>query len=347
MYSVWLRPDDFLVTGKSFLLWSGARALDLLWSSYELTRLLFLLGAVAALIYKKRFGVTPGGIIVPGMLAIGTYASWLTPVFVIVNALVCVGIYQLCFARYALKHRWSALILVTLSTVIGFAAHALQEPAYNELHQVLLINLVAPGLVAMSIRRSGLVEVFAGTATVTAIVYVVGIAIYMAFPPVFYTQLTVGLSSYQELSIHHSEIFLVLSLIVSALVYVLFGIRGGGYIVAPYIAAVTLSTPAQGLLLLGSAVFCYGSVRLIQRYTLIVGLERFVLCLICATIAITANDIIAVTLRIDGYRPAQLILVIAIAIATNDLCLKPLKYSLVRGILPAQLIAHTAQFIVR
>lgn len=320
--------------------------MDILWSSVELTRAIFLIGAVFALLYKKRFGVTPGGIIVPGILACTLFASFTAFLVTLFTAAICYFLYQFTFGRFALDRRWSALILITMSTLIGLAEMWMLDSVSWLNQDLLLMTLVVPGLIAISARRYTLSKVALGMLSVTAVSYLIGWLLISIVPYGMATQLSVELSGYRQLSLDNPYFVIPLSLLISVLIYYRFGIRGGGYLIAPFIAAVTFSSPIQTLMLIIGIGLSYGLVKLALRFTLIIGLERFLLSLFCACAVVTFMDIIATMFAIPNYRPSALILIIAVAVCTNDLSIQSLKSSLKNGFGTSQAIAHLARWAV-
>lgn len=319
--------------------------MEIFWSSIDLVRLTFLVGAVLALLYKKKFGVTPGGIIVPGILTGLIFTSF--PAFVVMLALsvVCWAIYKYTFGSFALTRRWASLITISISVVLGL----ISMYALNMAHifdQELLLSLVVPGLIAISARKYGLGRVMLGTLSVTAASYLAGWAMALAIPYEVLTYMTVRLGTYTPLSLESPYLVFVVSLATAILVYYKFGLRGGGYMVAPFIAAVTISSPIQALLIAVGVALSYIAVRLLLRYTLVIGLERFVFSLVCGYIVITLIDVLATMVNIPGYRPAPIVLIIAVAVFTNDLSLQALKPSLLKGFSPTILMAHLARLAV-
>lgn len=99
--------------------------MDVLDYSYELMRLLFLSGAVFGLLYKKRYGVTPGGIIVPGTLAIELGSSLKAFSISILTAVICYFLHKYTFGKYALSKRQSNYIFIAYSVCINTDPRAL------------------------------------------------------------------------------------------------------------------------------------------------------------------------------------------------------------------------------
>ena len=107
--------------------------------------------------------------------------------------------------------------------------------------ELMMVTLVAPGLIAISARKYHLGKVIIGTLSVTAICYMIGWILLSIVPIGLLTHMSVDLDRYTQLSLTNPYIVLPLSLLVAILVYYRFGIRGGGYLVAPFLAAVTLA----------------------------------------------------------------------------------------------------------
>lgn len=316
--------------------------MEIFWSSTDLIRLTFLAGAVLALLYKKRFGVTPGGIIVPGILAGLMFTS--LPAFLVVIALsvACWAIYHYTLGRFALNRRWGALITVSISLVLSVMCTV----AFNGAHifsQELILSLIVPGLIAISARRYGLGRVMLGTLSVTALCYCVGWALALSIPYDILTNMTVRLGGYTPLSVDNYYLAFFASIATAALIYYKFGIRGGGYTVAPFVAAVTFSSPIQAVLLAAAVGVSYLAIKLMLKFTLIIGLERFVFSLVSAYVLVTLIDLLATVIVIPGYRPAPLVLIIAVAVFTNDLSLQHLRSTLQKGFSPTLIMAHLAR----
>lgn len=318
--------------------------MDVIWNSIDLTRIVVLLGAVLALLYKKQLGVTPGGIIVPGTLAY--VLSYSVPLFslTILLGVVYYFMYKLAFNRYAISKQVTTLIIMSMSVIFGLAASYAMQIFHVLSHELFALNLVTPGLITLSIIKYNLNDVLLGTLSVTFVTFIIGCGLASVLPFGMMSQLTTSLGGYTHLGLDNPYIFLPLSMLITVLMYFRFCIRSGGYLIAPYVAAVVFSSPIQGLLLGVAITLSYLIVRAIQQYSLLIGLERFVFCLFIGYIFATSLDLIASHINIPGYRVAPLILMSAIAVITNDLTLHPLSKSFRKGIMPSQLIANLARW---
>lgn len=320
--------------------------MDAFSGSIDLARIVFLLGAVLALIYKKKFGITPGGIIVPGTLVGILSASFATFMIVMFTAALCTFLYKVLFSNYPLSRRWSSLINISMSVVLGLAFSALTGQLHIFDQEVMLFSLVVPGLISISAQKYSFMKVLFGTLSVTAACAVLGWGLSRIISYELLSSLSVQLAAYKPLALENPYLVLPISLIAAILVYFKFGIRGGGYLIAPFLAAVLASSPLQALLIAIGIGLSYLTVRLIQKYTLIIGLERFVVSLFCGYVVISLIDLYAVHFGIMNYRPAPLVLIIAVAVLTNDLTLQSLRTSLKKGVGPSMLISYLTRLAV-
>ena len=320
--------------------------MDIIGSSIELTRIIFLLGAVLALLYKKRFGVTPGGIIVPGTLAGIVFSSFTAFLIVLASAGLCYGLYKVLFGSIALTRRWSSLVNVSISLVIGLALTVILNHTHQLSQELTMISFITPGLISIGARKYGFAKVMGGTLAVTAVCSAVAWFMALVLPYSMLTYLTVKLAGTTPLLLDNPYITLPISLLSAILVYYRFGIRGGGYLIAPFIAVVIFNSPIQALLLFAGVALSYLAVHTVQRFSMVIGLERFVLSLFCGYLVVTLMDFLAITFAIPGYTSAPLVLIITVAVLTNDLTLQPIKDSLAKGFMPTQIASYVTRLVI-
>lgn len=321
--------------------------MDIFGSSIDLMRLVFLFGAVAALVYKKKLGVTPGGVIVPGTLAGLLFGSFEAFILVLVMSAVCYLIYKFTFARFPFSKRWASLIIISLSVGLGLVTMAITESTQIVGYEFLIFSLITPGLITISARNYGFGKVMFGTLAVTALASGVGLLLAAVIPYDILSYLSVQLAAYTPLTLENPYIVLPVSLLISILVYYRFGLRGGGYLIAPFLAAVLVNSPLQFVLILAGIGISYLAIQFIQRFTLVIGLERFVLSLFLGYFVITLMDFMAITIGLgETYSPASLVLIIAVAVITNDLSLQSPKETLRKGIAPSMIASYIARLTV-
>ena len=320
--------------------------MDLFRGSIELARIVFLVGAVLALLYKKRYGTTPGGIIVPGVLAGTLSRSFEAFLLTMASSFLCWLIYKHLIAKLALSNRWTSLVCISISVAVGLILLKISDSQVVFDQEVLLTSLVTPGLITISAKKYGLGKTFSATLLVTAATAAIGLALSYVIPYQQLTSMSVQLATYMPLTLTSPLIVLPISLIMSILAYYRFGIRSGGYLIAPFLAVVLFSSPIQALLMFTGVACSYLAIKLIQKYTLVIGLERFVLSLFCGYFIVTLIDYVAIYIGIPGYRPSPLIIIIAIAVLTNDLSLQPLVPSLKKGVIPNLLASFITKLAV-
>lgn len=320
--------------------------MELFQSSMDLLRIVFLAGAVLALIYKKKMGVVPGGVVVPGTLAAVLSTSFTAFLIAIATAIVVIVIYKFTFAHYPLGKRWRAIAHMSISVVIGLALTAITTYYQVLSQEALLLTLIAPGMIANATRNYGIVKVFTGTFAVTALACLVGIVVSWIVPIESLTYMSVQLATYVPLTLVNPYITLTVSMVVAILIYWNFGIRGGGYLMAPFFAATAFSAPLQALLLAIGIALGVLAIHLIQKYTLIVGLERFVVSLFIGYFIVSALDILAITVGIENYRPAPLITIIVAAVFINDIALQGTKKTVSKGYIPSLVTSYLTRLAV-
>ncbi len=294
--------------------------------SVELVRITFLFGALCALLYKKNTGITPGGIIVPAFLAIILDTNFKLFCILLLITAACVVLYRLIFSTLALPHRWTLIINIAMSTGLLFGLQYLMQDLlpYTD---VTAFGFVLPGLIASACYYQSPRLVGHATLLVTAATYSFGWLLFQLIPYALSSKLTVELASFAPIIISHPHFAIPMSLLAAGISYQFFNARSGGYLIAPVITAVITTSMLQfELFLLGVAV-AYLLIKLLLQYSLLIGLERFVLILFLSAALVTAMDLFAVSTGLQEYRSSPIILIIAMAVWVNDLCLQPIRKS--------------------
>jgi hypothetical protein len=319
---------------------------EILDSSIELFRVLFLLGAIISLLYKKKYGITPGGIVVPGILAGILFASFRSFVVLLVTTTICWMIHRVFISKYALSSRWTTLICMSISATLGLLTMYTFRKYISFSSESSLVSLVVPGLITISAKKYGIGKIAYSTLFVTAVTGSVGVLLASLIPHQQLTSLNVQLAEYTPLTLTAPFVVIPVSLITAILIYYRFGIRGGGYVIGPFLALLMFIAPLQALSIAVAIAVSYWSMKFIQQYTLIIGLERFVASLFMGYFTITAIDYIAITAGVGQYYPSPQIAIIAVAVITNELCLQPARLSILKGVLPSLLIAYLTRLAV-
>ncbi len=131
------------------------------------------LGLAVSLIFSEVFGVAPGGMVVPGYMAL----SLTQPVDIALTVLA--GFITFAFVRLLspiviLYGRRRTALMILTGYLVGIGLRSLfagTEGAFGEVYQV--IGFIIPGLIAIWLDRQGVVETIATLMTVSVIVRLV------------------------------------------------------------------------------------------------------------------------------------------------------------------------------
>ena len=137
-----------------------------------------VVGLVIALLYAERTGISPGGIIVPGYLALHLDQP-LRVLATLIVAGVCLAVYKFISRYFILFGRRRFVFLLLAGAVLAQAWHLAAprfSPAALELQ---VIGWVVPGILAGSLEKQEFFPTIASLATVTVMTYLIITAISM------------------------------------------------------------------------------------------------------------------------------------------------------------------------
>ncbi len=320
--------------------------MEMFGGSIDLARIVFLLGAVVALLYKKKIGVNPGGIIVPGTMAAILFTGLIPFALTLVTCAISYFTYKLAFARYPMSNRWSSIFIISMSVIIGLVISAITSGLHVLNWEVALASIIVPGLFTIAAKKYDVKRVTIGMLVVTVAVYLIGLLLLNLLPAGLLTNSATQLAAYGQLKLENVYFVLPVSLLMSALIYWKFGLRGGGYLIGPILATVAVNSPVQALMLVAGTAISFLAVKAALRFTSIIGLERFVLSLFLGYIVVSAMDMLAIYVNIPGYQTATVILIIAVAVLTNDMTLQPFRDSVQKGIGPSMAVSLLTRLAV-
>jgi len=135
------------------------------------------IGLVVSLTFSEMLGLTAGGMVVPGYMAL--YMD--RPIVIILTLLVS-------YLTYFIVHSLSAVMIIygrrrtVLMILVGFAMGALLR-SFGTLHlpmtsiDLSIIGYIIPGLIAIWIDRQGLIESFSALLIASVIVRIILILI--------------------------------------------------------------------------------------------------------------------------------------------------------------------------
>ncbi len=287
--------------------------------SLELTRLVFVAGLFYAVFYKRFTHVTPGGIISGALLAIALDQSVAWFMILLALSAVVSASYRLFFKSQALGSREQIFAHVMLSVLFVAIAHMVMFQ--NENFELFLPGYVVPGLIALMYNKYNVKDVLVGLNACVIATYATGVALARLIPYQYTTELSSVQSGYAaSFNISALPILLVISSLIAFAVYKQTNARSGGIIISTFIAFMLLWSPIQAALFFVATGITYAIIRLLLKYTAIIGVERFAATAMVAVATTTALEVIAYRLNIDGaFARSVLLLPIIVSIWVNEL----------------------------
>jgi hypothetical protein len=289
----------------------------------EIHRLALTIGAFVAIAYKDRFGVTPGGVIVPGFIIVLFLQSPLWCVTSVTLAFTVHYIYKRFLAKTSYKLRTPMYILSFLSLAIAnfialiYIKLGLLYPSLDSLSGTLL-----PAVIAYTITKQKVSKVVKAMFIATTGTLIVLIAIYLIGVYVFNIDFDTIRGYYtakETLNLQYHLFQFYVTLIISYLIYRYKDVRSGGYMVAP-VAAALLTQPLSALLFLIGCITVYLVVQTICQFTLLIGLKRYVVALFFSTLFVWTTEILFINAGsiLLPFQGGNLFVIIAMMSYVND-----------------------------
>ena len=289
----------------------------------EIYRLALVIGALVAVHYKDRYGIIPGGIMIPGFIIV---LFILSPIWCLTSlslSFVVYFIYKRFLDRTGYKRRTPMYILGSLSIAIA----SILELIYRQLGWLnpsleVLFGSLMPAIIAFTFTRQNIKKVVQGiaistglTAFILLIIYLIGTQILNAdFNTI--RPLYAGLEPLR-LKYHIVQFYIALG--AGYLIYHFQNVRSGGYMVSP-IAAVLLLQPVSAILFLLGCFIVYWITQWICELTLTVGLKRYALVLFLSTIFVWGTELLVAKLdfTILPFQGSNFFVIIALLSYVND-----------------------------
>jgi gamma-polyglutamate biosynthesis protein CapC len=128
-----------------------------------------LIGLIVSMGFLELTGLSPGGIVVPGILAL--YLSEpLRLVGTLVVSMASLGIYALLSRWLILFGRRRFFVLATTAGILAAAAGTLAPAMFPAAPDLRAVSLIVPGLLANACQKQGVVPTLAATTIAVAIV---------------------------------------------------------------------------------------------------------------------------------------------------------------------------------
>jgi hypothetical protein len=240
--------------------------------------------------------------------------------------------------KLAIAEHYHTLMCIAISATFGIIVQLFSEympfPTFDTMISVYII----PGLFAASCARFGFLKVVKSSLPLISVSYIFSQILAFAIPMSVLSASQHAIGGYSRFVVEDIYVMLPISLCLAFATYWAFGQRTGGYLAMPIIATICYESPIQGGLIIGAIIVTYVIITIIMRYTHIIGLERFVVCLAIAVFMNFIINIVAGVINVPFYVSSITAASIAIAVVANDLSLNKLQYSLLRGTLPSFLI---------
>jgi hypothetical protein len=289
----------------------------------EIHRLALNIGAFVAIAYRDRYGVIPGGVIVPGFIIV---LFLLSPIWCITSlalSFVVYFIYKRFLAKTSYKRRTPMYILAFVSLAITnfvgliYIKLGWLYPSLDSLSGTLL-----PAVIAFTLTKQKMNKVIRAMAITTLVTLGILIAIYLIAAFIFSIDFDVirGYYSTKEiLQIHYPLFQFYAALAVSYLFYRFKDVRSGGYMVAP-VAAALLVYPVSAIIFLVGCITVYLGVQTICQFTLLIGLKRYVVALFFSTLFVWTTELMFIDFgfNILPFQGGNLFVIIAMMSYVND-----------------------------
>lgn len=289
----------------------------------EMARISLVIGAFTALAYRTRYGIIPGGIIVPGFIIIVFLNSPIWCVTLIALTFPIYWGYKRFLDRTSYKRRTPMYILGLLAIAIANLTAALYtylgwlNPSVDN-----LAGVVLPAVIAFTLNRQKMAKVFRAifistSITLGLVLIIHGIGHYLL--NLDFDLLRPIQAGKQTFAIDYPIIHFSFALIIGYMIYRLKGIRSGGYMIAP-VGAAFLLQPISAIFFIVGCILTYLTTDLICRFSLIVGLNRYGLTLFISTTYIWLIEVLFAQIdsTILPFQGSGILSIIAIMSYAND-----------------------------
>jgi|LauGreDrversion4_2_1035121.scaffolds.fasta_scaffold24571_3 hypothetical protein len=292
----------------------------------EIQRFSLAIGSLLALFWQQRYGITPGGIIVPGILTNLLLVSPLWCLTVIATAYLIQWIYQRWVERLHHQRRRPMYILGVLSLLISTPlALAAIQLGFIAVSLDGITGSLLPGVIAFNLHRQSWRPVSKGLLVVTIATLLFTLAIVVI--GTFLLQLDFNeLNQYYRhvsgIQLHAKSIQFLIALLVGLAIYTRTQQRPGGYVVAPMAAALLLE-PLSAVMFVVGCLIVELLVRAISAQSLIVGLNRYVVALLLSIAYVWSAEVLFIQLGMNAlpFQGNHILVVIAILSYANDVVL--------------------------
>lgn len=281
----------------------------------EVVRMALALGIIISILIYERWRISSGAAVVAGYLALFVDR----PLYILITVLLAVVTYYLVqhyIARRIFlygRRRLLAMVLVgmTLQLITGGIAYALSFSAYINQSAPWVVGLygvgfVLPGLIAQDIERQGTrITVLAvlGT-TLLTFLFVRNLEAVKTNLPIFWN--SIAFEDKTILYSYHTQLLIpavILSVVVSAMLFEWQGIRSGGFLTAAY-AALFVLQPLHLAFITGVSILVYFFItRVLMRLTPIFGRTKFAMMVLTGLVFTWGLEVLSTRLTNSTFIP--------------------------------------------
>jgi poly-gamma-glutamate biosynthesis protein PgsC/CapC len=281
----------------------------------EIVRMALALGVIISILIYERWRVTGGAAVVAGYLALFVNR----PVYIITTVLLAVITHQIVqhfIARRVFlygRRRLVVMVLIgmALQILTGTVAYALNLSVYIDQTAPWVIGLygvgfVLPGLIALDIERQGArltVLTVLGTSLLTFLV-LRNLEAIKTNLPIFWNSI-----AFEDKTIYysyHTQLLIpavILSVLVSALLYEWLEIRSGGFLTAGY-AALFVLQPLHLIFIAGVSILVFVFVtRFLMRQTPIFGRTKFAMMVLSGLVFTWGLEVLTARVTQSAFIP--------------------------------------------
>ena len=275
----------------------------------EVVRMTLALGIIVSMLVYERWRLTGGAAVVPGYLGLFINRPLYIATTIVLSVITFYIVDRLIARRMFLYGRRRVVVMVIvglfLQLLTGFIAYFTAKDI-SWLTGLYGVGYVLPGLIAQDIERQGAsltILTVVGTALLTFLLFKDIIAI-KANMPIYWNSI-----AFEDKTIYYSyhtqllTLAVVLSVIVSALLFEWTGIRSGGFLTAAYAALFVLKPQHLIFIFLVGSLVYYFVTYFLMRHTPIFGRTKFAMMVLTGLVFTWALEYLSGVLTKNVFIP--------------------------------------------
>ncbi len=275
----------------------------------EVVRLVLALGIIVSILIYERWRLTGGAAVVAGYLAMFVDR----PVYLLTTALVSVMSFYLVqrfiSRRMFLYGRRRLVVMVLTGMVLQFLTGAVAYWFTSDwpwLVGLYGVGFVLPGLIAQDMERQGVRLTVLTVLACSFLTFVLfkDIAMMKDSLPIFWN--SIAFEDKTILYSYHTQLLVpavVVSVLLSALLFEKLGMRSGGFLTAAYTGLFVLQPLHLVFILLSGVLVYYFVTHFLMRHTPIFGRTKFAMMVLTAVIFTWSLEIAAAQLTQNSFIP--------------------------------------------